>query len=180
MATEATNPRFQQARQRATALRNLNGQEIPLDVETVIGSLEIPVVERRLPETVRATVGTIAGQRAIILNKLWKFSSEAERRWVLAEELGHILLEHKLVESVSPGGRVELREPQHEVYEREARAFAAELLMPLPEVRKRWFDESSGYSGSHGTEEQNIRRLARDFAVTLTAMRVRLEQLHLV
>jgi hypothetical protein len=32
--------------------------------------------------------------------------SAGERRWVLAEELGHVLLEHRLVDSTAPGTRI--------------------------------------------------------------------------
>lgn len=55
-----------------------------------------------------------------------------------------------------------------------------ELLMPLAEVRKRWSDESSALLllGYHGKgDEQKPRRLVRDLGITLTAMRLRLEQL---
>jgi Zn-dependent peptidase ImmA (M78 family) len=52
---------------------------------------------------VRGTIRDVAGRRSIILNRRWRFSSVAERRWVLAEELGHVLLDHRLVESTHPG-----------------------------------------------------------------------------
>ncbi len=105
---------------------------------------EIALVECRLPEDVRGTMGEIAGRRAIILNRDRQFSSEGERQWVLAEELGHIRLEHQLVESTAPGAhRIGLQEWQRDFYEREARVFAAELLMPLARVRERWFEESA-------------------------------------
>lgn len=68
-------------------------------------------------------------------------------------------------------------------YEREAKAFAAELLMPLSRVRERWFAESSfGLDLGHRDEEmdQRIRKLAREFGVSLSAMRVRLRELMLM
>jgi hypothetical protein len=69
-----------------------------------------PVVDRALPDDTRATIGDIAGRRrSIILNRKWKFSSENERPWVLAEELGHVLLDHKLVESTDPRQPVAIR-----------------------------------------------------------------------
>lgn len=44
----------------------------------------------------------------------------------------HVLLDHKLVNSTVPGrAPIGLLEDQRLIYEREARAFAAELLMPL-------------------------------------------------
>src|SRR4029077_18079309 len=98
-----------------------------------------PIVERVLVDGVRGTIGDVAGRRTIILNRHHRFSSEQERRWVLAEELGHILLDHQLVESTQPGkSTMGLLEERRIIYEREARAFAAELLMPFFEVRRRW------------------------------------------
>ncbi|HLY21553.1 MAG TPA: hypothetical protein VKT83_03710 [bacterium] len=67
------------------------------------------------------------------------------------------------------------------VYEREARAFAAELLMPFGEVRQRWFAllAERPTVGELSTEER-VKRLAGQFGVTPSAMRVRLEQMKLV
>ena len=99
----------------------------------IIDLAGIPVVERALPDGTRATIGDVAGRRSIMLNRKWKFSSENERRWVLAEELGHVLMGHRLVESTEPGKpAIGLLGPRRHFYEREARAFAAELLMRSP------------------------------------------------
>ena len=52
---------------------------------------------------------------------------------MLAEELGHVLMGHRLVESTEPGKpAIGLLGPRRHFYEREARAFAAELLMRSP------------------------------------------------
>jgi Zn-dependent peptidase ImmA (M78 family) len=128
-----------------------------VDVQAIIDLAGIPVVERALADGTRATIGDIAGRRSIILNRKWRFSSENERRWVLAEELGHVLMGHRLVESIEPGKpSIGLLEPRRVFYEREARAFAAELLMPFAEVRRRWFGLSA-----HGMNvEEMVRRLA--------------------
>ena len=56
----------------------------------------------------------------------------------LAEELGYVLMGHRLVESTEPAKpAIGLLEPRRHFYEREARVFAAELLMPFAEVRRR-------------------------------------------
>jgi Zn-dependent peptidase ImmA (M78 family) len=171
-------------RERAAALLALRREKPPIDIASIIESFGIHVVERTLPEGTRGTIGDIAGQRAIILNRTWSFSSEGERRWVLAEELGHILLEHRLVESTAPGQpRVGLLEWQRGRYEREAKAFAAELLMPLVEVRRRWILEGElpAAPAYHGDGlGRIIRKLARDFNVTMTAIRIRLQELRLL
>jgi Zn-dependent peptidase ImmA (M78 family) len=155
--------RYDLARDRARGLLTLTRQRPPVDVQAIINLAGIPVVERALPDGTRATIGDIAGRRSIILNRRWKFLSENERRWVLAEELGHALLGHRLVESTEPGKPpIGLLEPRRVFYEREARAFAAELLMPFGEVRRRWF----GFPAHGMGVEDMVRGLADEFSVT--------------
>jgi Zn-dependent peptidase ImmA (M78 family) len=77
---------------------------------------------------------------------------------------------HKFVESTEPGRpAIGLLEQRRVFYEKEARAFAAELLMPFSEVRRRWF----GLSAEGVNVEGAVRRLADDFSVTLAAFRSR-------
>ena len=96
---------------------------------------------------------------------------------MLAEELGHVLMGHRLVESTEPAKpAIGLLEPRRHFYEREARAFASELLMPFAEVRRRWF----GLSRDGVSVEDMVRRLADEFAVTTSAMRVRLQQMKVI
>jgi Zn-dependent peptidase ImmA (M78 family) len=79
--------------------------------------------------------------------------------------------------ATEPGkSAIRLLEPRRHFYEREARAFAAELLMPFAEVRRRWF----GLSCEGVSVEDMVRRLADEFAVTTSAMRVRLQQMKVV
>jgi Zn-dependent peptidase ImmA (M78 family) len=175
-------PRYELARDRARGLLTLTRQRPPIDVKAIIERANIPVVERVLVDGVRGTIGHVAGNRAIILNRRHRFSSQQERRWVLAEELGHVLLDHKLVESTDPGQPViGLLEERRVIYEREARAFAAELLMPFFEVRKRWFaiSQERPVEGELSLEKR-IERLAAEFDVTPVAMRVRLQQMKML
>jgi hypothetical protein len=69
-----------------------------------------------------------------------------------------------------------LLEERRILYEREARTFAAELLMPFFEVWKRWF----AISQEHPVEgelsaEGRMQRLAAECGVTPAGMRVRLQ-----
>jgi Zn-dependent peptidase ImmA (M78 family) len=177
-SSRADEIRYDLARDRARGLLTLTKQRPPIDVQAIIDLAGIPVVERTLPDSTRATIGDVAGRRSIILNRKWKFSSENERRWVLAEELGHVLMGHRLVESTEPDKpSVGLLEPRRVFYEREARAFAAELLMPFFEVRRRWFAIGQKHppEGEFSVEER-VKRLAAEFDVTPAAMRVRLHR----
>jgi Zn-dependent peptidase ImmA (M78 family) len=177
MSSKST--RYDVARERARALLTLTRQRPPVDVDAIVERAGVPVVERTLEADVRATVGDVAGRRSIILNRNYKVSSAGERRWILAEELGHVLLDHRLVNSTVPGTIVVgLLEAQRVVYEREARAFAAELLMPFGEVSRRWF--ASLREQPEQPAKDRTRRLASDFGVTPSAMKVRLEQMRIV
>jgi Zn-dependent peptidase ImmA (M78 family) len=67
------------------------------------------------------------------------------------------------------------------IFEREARAFAAELLMPFVEVRRRWFAIAQEHlAEGELSVEDRVKRLAEDFGVTPAAMRVRLQQMKLI
>jgi Zn-dependent peptidase ImmA (M78 family) len=74
-----------------------------------------------------------------------------------------------------------LLETRRVLYEREARAFAAELLIPFFEVRKRWFaiTQERPVEGELSLEDR-VKRLAEEFAVRSAAMRVRLQQMKLI
>jgi Zn-dependent peptidase ImmA (M78 family) len=162
-------------------LLTLTRQKPPVDVQSIIDLAGIPVVERVLREDVRGTIGDVAGRRSIILSRYHRFS-ENERRWVLAEELGHVLMGHQLVESTQPGKpTMGVLEERRFLYEKEARAFAAELLMPFFEVRKRWFaiSQERPVEGQLSLEDR-VKRLAEEFNVTPAAMRVRLQQMKLI
>ena len=148
-SSRADEVRYDLARNRARGLLTLTKQRPPVDVQAIIDLASIPVVDRALPDGTRATIGDVAGRRSIILNRKWKFSSENERRWVLAEELGHVLMGHRLVESTEPGKpTIGLLEPRRHFYERggqcirggaadAVRRGAAALVRPLPRWRER-------------------------------------------
>jgi Zn-dependent peptidase ImmA (M78 family) len=74
-----------------------------------------------------------------------------------------------------------LLEARRVIYEREARAFAAELLMPFFEVRRRWFamSQEQPVEGELSVEKR-VERLAAEFGVTTMAMRVRLQQMKII
>lgn len=174
--------RYGLARDRARALLTLTRQRPPVDVDAIIERVGVPVVERALDNDVRATVGDVAGRRAIILNRNYSIRSPGARRWTLAEELGHLLLDHSLVDSTAPGTIViGLLEARRVAAEREAKAFAAELLMPFAEVSRRWF---ALFREQPVARELSVadrtRRLAKEFGVTPSAMRVRLEQMRIL
>jgi hypothetical protein len=160
---------------------------VPVDVEALAEQLGYPIRWRSLPREQRGGLAGGAEGPVLVLNRDYAFHSEAERRWAVAEELGHAVLAHStLVASEEPGGPRLLREPERARQEREARVFAAELLMPAALVRRAFEREQSIILRALGAEDrlQAIRTvvadLARDFRVSQEAMRIRLVDLELL
>ena len=175
------------ARGRERARAALAGaREVPVDVRKIAEQLGFPVRERALPPGERGTIGR-DGNRVVIAVSSRGGYTDAELRWVIAEELGHAALGHTaLVASSAPGAAPAIAEPRRREEEREARAFAAEILMPEEKVRARFAELAPRIDGTLGmrqreTEADEVTRLlARMFGVTPTAMRLRLEELDLL
>lgn len=160
---------------------------VPVDVEALAEQLGFPVRWRSLPRQQRGGLAGDAGGPVLVLNRDYAFRGETERRWAVAEELGHAVLAHgTLVASDEPGVPPVMHEPARAAQEREARAFAAELLMPAAAVRRAFEREQSIVLRALGAEERAqaartvIADLAREFRVSQEAMRIRLGELDLL
>lgn len=180
----ATRPR---AAAQARELLETFGSDVPIDVETLAEHLGYPVRWRALPREQRGGVEGEESQRILVLNRDYPFHSEVERRWAVAEELAHAVLGHSaLVASEEPGRAPRMSEPARAVQERDARAFAAELLMPAAAVRRAFEREQAVILRALGADEraQAVRTvigdLAREFRVSHQAMRIRLAELELL
>lgn len=117
----------------------------------------------------------VSGMLAPIEHQIWLNGREARqssgrRRFTLAHELGHWICQYEQ-------GQIEPRYCRSDEIgvgagrklEREANAFAAQLLMPEPLVRR-----------EAGELKVNVHALARRFDVSVPAMKVRLQQLSLL
>lgn len=174
------------ARQRARAV--LEGiRQIPVDITRIAEQHGYPVRERSLPGGERGTIARDGDHTVIAISRERLGRAEAERRWVIAEELGHALLEHStLVASNTPGSAPAIAEPRRRSEEREAKAFAAEVLMPEEKVRGRFTElapriyRAVGIRQREAESDQVVAALARMFGVTSSAMRLRLEELDLL
>lgn len=171
------------ARDRAGTLART--RELPVDVRKIAGELGYPVVERALPPGQRGTIGRDGGR--VVISVSSRGHTDAELRWIIAEELGHAALGHTaLVASSAPGAAPAIAEPRRREEEREARAFAAELLMPDEKIRARFaelaprIDQSLGMRQRETETDDVVHLLARMFGVTPTALRRRLEELSLL
>lgn len=65
----------------------------------------------------------------ILYNDL--ITNPCHNRWTLAHELGHYLLKHNEISDKVILGRSSLTDKEYKIYEKEANAFARELLAPL-------------------------------------------------
>jgi hypothetical protein len=161
-------------------------REVPVDVRRLAEQLGYPVHDRPLASGQRGTIGR-DGDRVVISVSSHAGYTDAERRWVIAEELGHAMLGHTaLVASSAPGAAPAVAEPRRREEEREARAFAAEILMPEEKLRARHaelaprIDQTLGLRQREMETDDVVRAMARMFGVTPTAMRLRLEELELL
>ncbi len=180
-------PRATRATVQAREIHEALGTDVPVDVEALAERLGYPVRWRALPREYRGGLEGDVDHRVLVLNREYAFRSEAERRWAVAEELGHAILEHgTLVASDAPGSAPGMPEPGRQAKESEAKAFAAELLMPAAAVRQAFSREQSIILRALGGEERTqavrtvIADLARDFRVSHQAMRIRLRELGLL
>ncbi len=175
-------------RARARARAILEGtRDIPVDIERVAETCGYPVRERPLPPGERGTIARDGDHTVIVVNRDRPGQAAAERRWVVAEELGHAVLAHStLVASSAPGAAPVLPERRRRDEEREAKAFAAEILMPEEKVRGRFAELAPRIYRTLGLRHREneigevVVTLARMFGVTPTAMRFRLDELDLI
>ncbi len=159
----------------------------PVDVERVAALLGYPVEWVHRPASERGGIARRGGRDTLVLNRAYPFRSAAERRWVVAEELGHAVLGHTaLAASTAAEGPGGLREPQRTQEERAGKAFAAELLMPAAEVRAEFRRLQPRLHRAAGRRQRAellgeiVADLARTFQVSPAAMRRRLEDLGLL
>jgi hypothetical protein len=175
------------ARTQAREILDALGSEPPMDVEALAERLGYPVRWRSLGQSYRGGLEGDPDHRVIVLNRDYPFHSEGERRWAVAEELAHAILGHTtMVASDVPQSAPRLREPARGRAEADAKAFAAELLMPAAAVRAAFRREQPAILRALGSDERDravrmvIADLAREFRVSQQALRIRLRELGLV
>ena len=185
-ASKEGRPGLGRAHARARAILQ-NVRSIPVDIERIAEEHGYPVRERSLPPEERGTIARDRDLHTVIVINRDRIGSSAERRWVIAEELGHAVLEHStLVASATPERPLAVPEPRRRAEEREARRFAAEVLMPEEKVRGRFTElapriyRTLGLRQRQAETDEVITALARMFAVSPLAMRIRLEELNLI
>lgn len=132
----------------------------PIDIDYIVKKwgLAVEYVERP-----RGLHGRMLAERALV--EIASGDAPNRQRFSLAHELGHYLLEHNAVYSDAEPD--EITDP-HSLNEREANAFAAELLMPEQWVTSDW------------KSVKNAGEMAALYRVSSEAMWYRLEGLRLI
>jgi predicted transcriptional regulator len=149
-------------RQAARLLDSAGISHEPVSLRDVVSALNLELVKRtREPFTSEAALEPLGDGRAIVLNGS---GDSGRRRFTIAHEIGHFVLHPERCRperggAVNEAGRVE---------EREADAFAAELLMPENLVRDAIREQGL-----------DVDRLADRFEVSRKAMQARLRHLGL-
>jgi Zn-dependent peptidase ImmA (M78 family) len=148
----------------------------PINVEDVARSLGISVRQEALEEHVSGVLVIKEAGAVIGVNSA---HHPHRQRFTIAHEIGHYQLHRKQAQLFVDAAPVFFRDGRSaqgvDEQEMEANAFAAELLMPEPEVRDRYqrqpvdiFDDAA------------VRRLANHFGVSPQALAIRLTRLELV
>lgn len=133
----------------------------PVDVQAVAARLGFTIMEYDFPDSMSAVTFIEDGIKAIGVNR---DHAPVRRRFSAAHELGHFLNGHEPVDHAAT--HVDTRPSYfnpHNRQEREADEFAAELLMPLP-----WLKRDVGRLGL------NVTALAQLYEVSEQAMWIQL------
>lgn len=150
-------PRYRQARAIAQMLRQSYRLVPPVQLERLFEPFRVIYKEESFPNDFSGLVMPLPNYPDWFLLAVNKEHPLGRRRFTIAHELGHIVMHHIPI-------RVELRS---DIKEKEANAFAADLLMPADEVRHCML------------QGMTVSDMASYFGVSVSAMSVRLDMLGL-
>lgn len=146
------------------ALKTISRKDPPAPVKEIAEKFNLRVVEFDFPDNLSAVLKT--EKQVIGVNKN---HHPVRRRFSIAHELGHFLLNHATGKS---GDFIDSYFEKPISMEREANIFASFLLMP-----KEWVKKAVA---RHGIENQNIKKLSKLFEVSEQAFIIRLLELNLI
>lgn len=164
------------ARKTARDLLRRHGTGIPVDVLAIAGACGVTVRVEGLEEFVSGLL-VVRGSNAVIGVNVHHHPNR--RRFTVAHELGHYLLHLDqtafFLDAAPTFFRQEATPSGKPYQEREANAFAAELLMPAAEVRTLMADQPIDVF-----DDAAVKRMADRFGVSSQALVIRLTELNLV
>lgn len=143
----------------------------PIDVNQIADALNIRIQVVPLDDELSGMAFTKMGAKFIIVNAAHHLN---RRRFTICHEIAHhVLHAEELAGKVHVDKTVFARNARsttgEDLFEVEANAFAAELLMPRSELRK--------IGQIDVNDDERIAALAREFRVSAAAMAVRIENL---
>ena len=146
------------------------GSKLPVDIIGLIEALGINYIEEPMQS---ASSGRIDYNSPFCIITVNSNEGPQRRRFTAAHELGHYLLHRDLIDGkvhmdrlYVDGGNDNPNAPLNPPHEVQANKFAADLLMPARELRKR-FDP----------QIDNVRELAELCQVSIAAMKIRLKSI---
>ena len=170
-------PSARKAQSRADALRLKHRLDVlPVDVEALAKSENVQVEYVDFGDEISGVLVKSGEQSVIGVNAR---QSRSRQRFTIAHELGHAQLHSSRELFVDREFVVHFRDDNsstgNDPLEVEANQFAAELLMPEGKVRELFASHHFDID-----DENSLRSMAAEFAVSATAMAIRLSSLGLV
>ena len=166
----------ERARRAARGLLRRHGAEVPVDVEAIARAEGVDVRTEELEDVVSGFLVVRGGRSVIGVNAA---HHPHRRRFTVAHELAHRVLHPNRATLFLDGAplffRTDGAAPVDGLMEREANAFAAELLMPAAAVEVVMREEPFDVH-----DEAATRRMAGRFGVSAQALVIRLAELDLL
>ncbi|WP_405330783.1 ImmA/IrrE family metallo-endopeptidase [Leeuwenhoekiella sp. LLG6367-2.1] len=166
-------------------LKKQNITSYPVRVKEIIKNLNITIKEDYFEDDLSGALVIRQGSAKMVINST---NSPVRRRFTMAHELGHFILhvdtdsngndifvDNALVMFRKGGGRLSNIENRRE---REANAFAANLLMPKSFVQKAFRTAMEKFP--YFSDDEIIGHLAKEFEVSESAMTFRAMNLKLI
>ena len=164
------------AEREARKLLAESGTDVPVDVNAVAGFLGLSVVEEALEDSVSGMLIVKDGHGVIGVNG---HHHANRRRFTAAHEIGHYLLHRNgasvFVDAAPVFFRDDVSSEGTDGQEREANAFAAELLMPARRVRERIEGMALDLY-----DDTTVQKLAKSFGVSTQALTIKLVRLKMI
>lgn len=157
-----------------------DGYSIPVDIIKIAKINNIRLVTDDLSSSMLSGFTYQQGEEKVI--GVSKFDGKERQRFTIAHELGHLFLHKKMV-NYDQGGVMMFRDGHSsdgtDLKEIQANRFAAEILMPEPDIRKDLAEvKTLDLLTDSGQLDSFVAKLAEKYEVSRQAMMIRLTSLY--
>lgn len=126
---DSAEPRYKLAQSEAVRVwKNLAGGKVPVQLNDIVKTMDVVVREENIPSEIKSDGATTMDSSGKCIIRYRKDISVERKRFTVAHELGHIVLEHISFDGSSSqcsGGS----------QEKEANSFASALLIPIADLK---------------------------------------------